>query len=603
MDNFSDQTLKKEIKKEIEEFYEENERMRNMVLYHRQILNAAEGFGEDIAMTDAETGETLSFKELRRRVFILAKELHEVYNVDKGDIVIGFTPNSIHYPIFFLAAALLGASLTGVNPEFNSDELGFYTRKTKCKCVFTTAELLERVVQATASAPLPIFVIGKLAGQLGIDLERLLQSAPVCEDMENDKGLNVDHVLLTPLSSGTTGTPKCVMLTHRNFIVQTEILKEAVFDKLTETGGRRSTIGVLPFYHASGFWALCYCLLAGHHTVVMQKFQAPLLLSCIEDYKVDSLNLIPSIITFLMKNDALVKEFDLSSVRTVLCGSAPLSPGMTQDFMERFPHVVNFVHGYGMTEIVALSHLSPLDLPLSDLKHMTSCGKLLPRFESKVVDIETGEEIVEPHKRGELYLRSECVMKGYLNDPKATEETIDSEKWMHTGDIVYFDSEGFYFIVDRIKNLIKVNGMQLSPLELESLLLSNDIVAEAAVIGVPADSFGEVPRAFVVLNYVPDDVQELTDKLRESVNAQVASYKHLRGGLVILPSLPRTASGKVQKEELRRFSLTSPLLLPQITETLVDLKLSEQEKTPTTDEAKEIVKTNELVDDEDETFL
>uniref|UniRef100_A0A1I7SA24 AMP-binding domain-containing protein n=1 Tax=Bursaphelenchus xylophilus TaxID=6326 RepID=A0A1I7SA24_BURXY len=262
--------------------------------------------------------------------------------------------------------------------------------------------------------------------------------------------------------------------------------------------------------------------------------------------------------------------------------------------------------GYGMTEIVALSHLSPLDLPLTDVKHLTSCGKLLPRFESKVIDIETAEEITEPNRKGELLLRSDCVMKGYLNDPKATEETIDCEKWLHTGDIVYFDAEGFYFIVDRIKNLIKVNGMQLSPLELEHLLLANDIVAEAAVIGVPAESFGEVPRAFVVLNSVPEDAQKVTEQLRESVNAQVAAYKQLRGGLVILPSLPRTASGKVQKEELRRFSLT-PVILPQITETLVDLKINEtearKEENTVTQNPKIAVKLEDICSDEDETFL
>ncbi|KAI6222545.1 4-coumarate--CoA ligase 2 [Aphelenchoides besseyi] len=546
-------------------------------LFHRQILDNALEYGNEIAMTDAETGESITYTEVRRRVFGLAKHLKEKHQVDKGDIVLCFMPNSVHYPIVFLAAALLGATQTGVNPEFTSNELSDYIKKTKCKCIFTTSEMLQTVLYAIKDCKLmSLFVADKLAGQEGIDFEKLLEElSQDADDLEADKDLTEDDVLLTPLSSGTTGSPKCVMLTHRNFNVQTEILKEAIFDKITQSGGgRRCTIAVLPFYHASGFWALCYCLLTGHRTVVMQRFQAPLLLSCIEDYKVDTLNLVPSIITFLLKSERLIGTFDLSSVKIVLCGSAPIAKEQVQSFLEKYNHVTNFVHvaGYGLTEIVALSHLSPLDLPISDTKHVHSCGKLLPRFECKVVCIDTKEEIKGPGERGELWLRSECVMKGYLNEPETTSDCIDSNGWFHTGDIVYFDEDGFFYVVDRIKNVIKVNGLQVSSVELENLLLTHDNVLEAAVIGVPMESFGEVPCAYVVLRKCENE-QETVNQLRSFVNAIVAPHKQLRGGIRIVSHLPRSSAGKVLKEELKKMNIATLVDTHVVTPMLSTLRI------------------------------
>ncbi|KAI6239472.1 4-coumarate--CoA ligase 2 [Aphelenchoides fujianensis] len=523
-------------------------------LFHRQILEKALEYGDEVALTDGACGKSLTFADVRRQSFALAKYLKEKHGVGKGDIVLCFMPNSLHYPIIFLAAALLGATQTGVNPDFGSTELANVIKRVKCKCIFAEAEFLPAVVDAVQGQKnvIPLYVFHKLGKHDGVSFEELMDELPIKPtdeevDIEADAELTEDDILLTPLSSGTTGSPKCVMLTHRNFNVQTEILKETIFDKIAERSGRgRSTIAVLPFYHASGFWALCYCLLSGNRTIVMERFQAPLMLSCIEDYKIDTLNVVPSIVTFLLKNDRFIQEFDLSSVRIVLCGSAPISKEQVQTFLSRYPHVTNFVHGYGLTEIVALSHLSPLDLPLDDEKHITSCGKLLPRFECKVVCPDTGELIEQPGERGELWLRSE-----YLGEPEITAECIDADGFFHTGDLVSFDADGFFFVIERLKNVIKVNGLQVSPVELENLLLAHDHVLEAAVIGVPMEGFGEVPRAFVVLRNCEDEF-EAVSQLRAFIHANVAPHKQLRGGIKLLPKLPRTQAGKVLREELRR---------------------------------------------------
>ncbi|VDM15547.1 unnamed protein product, partial [Wuchereria bancrofti] len=229
----------------------------------------------------------------------------------------------------------------------------------------------------------------------------------------------------------------------------------ALFDKLSK-GHRRVTIGTLPFYHGSGFWALCYCLLEGHQTIIMEHFHPAVLLNCIEKYKIDTLNLVPAILESLCQDEIEINRWDLSSLKTVLCGSAPLGKELSKRFLHKFPHVINLIQGYGMTEVVVLSHITPLNMPIDDDSYLGSCGKLLPSFEAMLIDEESGVVQKEPWKRGELLLRSEAIMKGYLNDVEETKKVIDSNKWLHTGDVMYFDSDNFYFVVDRKKDLIKV---------------------------------------------------------------------------------------------------------------------------------------------------
>ncbi|KAI1730859.1 AMP-binding enzyme domain-containing protein [Ditylenchus destructor] len=515
-----------------------SESIGNPELFHLQILRSADEYGKAPALTDAETGEIIDYTTLKNRSILLAQKLKAEYGLRKGDMLLCFMANGIDYPVIFLAGALIGCPLTGISPDFSKDEVLFYIEKTHAKAIFTTSELIDNVVQKSAYLEIPLFVLGKLAGQMGIDLEKIFEEAK--ENISNNSeflsmssDICIDDVLLAPLSGGTTGTPKCVMLTHKNFDAATRILKGQLFDELSERGGHRTTIALLPFYHASGFWALCYCLLAGHHSVVMRKFQAPLFLSSIEDYKIDTLNVVPSIVTFLLKNYEHCSHGTESNKRI-------------------FGQIFTF-SGYGMTEVVVLSHMTPIDLPLSNEKHLSSCGKLLPGFECKIINTETGEEITESGAQGELWLKSDCVMKGYLSDEKETRAALDSDGWLHTGDVVSRDADGFYYVVGRLRNMIKVNGVQVSPVELESILLSHEDVLEAAVIGIPDESRGEVPKAFLVLKVVNNIAQKI-EEIREFLHGQVAPFKQLHGGITTLTSLPKTASGKVSRSLLKKFA-------------------------------------------------
>ncbi|VDK69423.1 unnamed protein product [Litomosoides sigmodontis] len=559
-------------------------------LFHLQILNAAVQYGNNTALTSAHTGENLTFNQLRNKSYSFANAL-KLLDAKKGDIVVVCLENCYQYAVIFLGSAIVGCSISGMNPESTQHELERVLKLTGAKFLIVSSHnyhvAVNHVTQCkTDSKGIPCIKQKR-------DISRVLHKIPTCkfcplssdysrakelpvgiskvhyqnygqpdkrstqfgEDFDSlterqvenwfvgsEKEITLEDVLLTPFSSGTTGSSKCVQLTHRNFNVSTAVLKQALFDKLSESR-RRVTIGALPFYHGSGFWALCYCLLEGHQTIIMERFHPAIMLGCIERYKIDTVNVVPVILESLCHNEIQTKHWDLSSVTTVLCGSAPLSKELSKRFLHKFPHVINLIQGYGMTELVVLSHITPLGTPLDNDSYLGSCGKLLPGFEAMLVDEETGAVLREPWKPGELLLRSEAIMKGYLNDVEETKKVIDSNKWLHTGDVMYFDSNNFYFVVDRKKDLIKVNGMQ------EDILRGHNDVSDAAVIGVADKDHGQVPKAFVVL--VNDEAAEFQSRnLIKYLNDRVAPHKQLRGGIQIVRKLPKTPNGKISRKDL-----------------------------------------------------
>ncbi|KAJ1363218.1 hypothetical protein KIN20_023037 [Parelaphostrongylus tenuis] len=369
---------------------------------------------------------------------------------------------------------------------------------------------------------------------------------PWCEDLRNvfnDFIIEMDDPLLLPFSSGTGGKQRCVILTHKNYSSATAILKRALFDELV-VNTRRRTVAVLPFYHASGFWALLYCLLEGCHTIIMKSFHPISMLEIIEKYEIDTLNVVPSILSFLCRMD--IYRFNVSSLSTVLCGSSPLGKELINLFLRKFPNVQNLVQGYGMTEVVVLSHITPLGIV--DEKRFGTCGKLLPGFEAILRD-DNGRLINEPYCAGELYIKSPTVMRGYLN-LETDEEPFDQDGWFKTGDVLYYDDEGFFFVVDRVKDLIKVNGVQVAPSEIEDIILTLPFVKEVGVIGVNDPEHGQVPKAFIVLEEEEDE-EYAKKNILALVKAKLSPIKQLRGGIEVRMELPKTNSGKVKRYALR----------------------------------------------------
>ncbi|KAM3728050.1 Peroxisomal OPC-8:0-CoA ligase [Dirofilaria immitis] len=499
-----------------------------------------------LCKTDIRTGVNLKFSQLRNKSYNFAGAL-KLLGAKKSDIVVVCLENCYQHAIIFLGSALLGCSISSIHPESTQHELEKVLKLTNAKFLIVSSQNYHIAVNFAGKCEL--IILDKHLIQFGKDFDSMIKKKE--QNLINSidgEDIMLDDILLTPFSSGTTGSPKCVQLTHRNFNTSTAVLKNALFDKLSE-GRQRVTIGALPFYHGSGFWALCYCLLEGHQTIIMQFFHPVIMLNYIENYKIDTLNVVPAILENLCQDEIVTKCWDLSSLTTVLCGSAPLGKELSKRFLKKFPHVINLIQGYGMTELVALSHITPLDTPIDDDSYLGSCGKLLPGFEAMLLDEETGAIQNEPWKPGELLLRSETIMKGYLNDIEETRKVIDNNKWLHTGDMMYFDSKKFYFVVDRKKDLIKVNGMQVSPNELEDILKYHENVNDAAVVGISDKDHGQIPKAFVVLaNNEATDFQ--VKDLIKYVNDRVAPYKQLRGGIQTVNRLPKTPSGKISRKDL-----------------------------------------------------
>jgi acyl-CoA synthetase (AMP-forming)/AMP-acid ligase II len=275
----------------------------------------------------------------------------------------------------------------------------------------------------------------------------------------------------------------------------------------------------------------------GATIVTMPRFDLEQFLSAIQKYRVTLSHIVPPIVLKLAK-EPIVSEYDLSSLKTIFSGAAPLGPELSKECMQRIKCGIR--QGYGMTETSPVTHSSPADP--ARMKH-GSVGTAAPNTEVRLVDPATGAEL-GPNQEGEICVRGPQIMKGYLNNLEATARTIDDDKWLHTGDIGYADEDGHFFVVDRVKELIKYKGFQVAPAELEAVLLTHPAIADAAVIPVRDDEAGEVPKAFVVIKQ-----ETSAEEIMEFVAARVAPHKKIRE-VEFISQIPKSLSGKILRRVL-----------------------------------------------------
>ncbi|KAH7701044.1 Protein ACS-14, partial [Aphelenchoides avenae] len=356
-----------------------------------------------------------------------------------------------------------------------------------------------------------------------------------------------NDVLGLPYSSGTTGQPKGVMITHYNYTAQMTISKAHFERHIMPFGGydpkeSQYTVHFLPLYHAYGFFSMNASLLFGSTVVIIRRYTPQLLLACIEKYKAARVSMVPGLLAFLAKSP-MVDKYDLSSMRQVGNGGGPLSRELAEAVLKRLPHLKHVAQGYGMTEMTTGMHASVLS---EGNVALGSVGKIYPNCEQKIIDPDTGKECAIGEE-GELYVRGPNVMKGYWRNEKATREVLSPDGWLRTGDIVVEDERGLLYIRDRNKELIKVNAFQVAPTELEALLMTHHGVLDAAVVGIPHPSKGEVPRAYVVRR-----TENLTEKqIADFVADRVSHYKRLVGGVEFIREIPRNPTGKVLRRQLK----------------------------------------------------
>ena len=492
------------------------------------VLEQAEERGDVPAMIDGLTGHTLTYRNLATAVRRVAAGL-QAHGVTKGDVLALCSPNRSEFVITYFAAATAGAIITTMNPVATGHDIATQLVSAGARWLVTTPELFEeKGRQAAAEARVrESFVFGEADG--ATPFASLSEAARVGSPVD----LSTDDLMLLPFSSGTSGFLKGVMLTHRQLVsnlCQTIVPHPVRADDVV--------IAVLPLFHIFGMQvAMNLALRAGATLVILPRFDLENFLGVVESYRVTRAELVPPIVLALAKQP-VVDRYDLSSLRVIASGAAPLGRELAQACAERLGCRIK--QGYGMTELGGGSHMAP-DTGREDPE---SIGPALPGVESRIVDTVTGEDVATG-EQGELLVRTPAMMLGYLNNPQATAETIDADGWLHTGDIAIVDAEGWFRVVDRVKELIKYKGYQVAPAELEAILQTHPCVADCAVVGSPDLEGGEVPKAFVVLRSACSSA-ELLDWFAQ----RVAPYKKIRR-LEVVDRIPKNPSGKILRRLLK----------------------------------------------------
>ena len=496
------------------------------------VLGSAPDRGRHLALIDGQSGRAVTYGELAGAVRATSAGLH-AWGLRKGEAAAICAPNSLDFPVAFHAAAALGAAVTTVNPGFTREEIARQLADCQAVVAFTTPELEKTVRDAGEGRLREVFRFGDGS------FEALREQGG---DPPQVKIRPAVDVAALPYSSGTTGPPKGVMLTHRNLVAMIE-----QFGPLDGTDESDVVIAALPFFHIYGLLVILnLALYRGATLVVFPRFELEPFLAAIARHRVSRLPLVPPLVLRLAR-DPLVDRYDHSSVRVAVSGAAPLAPELGRELAARFDCLVK--QGYGLTELSPGSHMNPEDIPGQP---PGSVGLLHPNTVCRLVDPVTLRD-VPAGERGEIWVRGPQVMKGYLNRPDATAEMITPEGWLRTGDVGVIDAEGYLFVVDRLKELIKYKGFQVAPAELEAVLLSHPNVADAAVIGKPDGEAGEVPLAVVVPR--PGATLSAAD-LMAFVAGHVAGYKKVRE-VEFADAIPRSPSGKILRRVLaERFART-----------------------------------------------
>ncbi|EPQ51344.1 acetyl-CoA synthetase-like protein [Gloeophyllum trabeum ATCC 11539] len=538
------------------------------------------------AFIDTVTGRSISRGELKDLALQWGHGLTNAFpalpqggvKVKRGDTVMIFSPNSLAFPVLLHGSIAAGLKVTLANSSYVPYELGYQYKDSGAKLIFAHPALLPVALKmfgevygakGREEARKRIIIAGgsgwgsvsaeeerKLAGTKEVEglvwMQDLLGEGALQKE-EQFSGLEVNETAYLCYSSGTTGRPKGVETTHYNVTSHAEMLNE-VWDLKS---GNDVMLGFLPFYHIFGLTGLLHHPLTQNAPLaIMPGFNPEAWCVNVQKYKITCMMVVPPVLVVLTNYPALGK-YDLTSLNLMISGAAPLGAGLVKKVKDRLHSVgatTDITQGYGLTETTPVAFLLP---PKDCIRKVGSVGRLVPHLEARLLSEEDVDIDETKEESGELWLRGPSIMKGYLNNVEATQNSITRDGWFKTGDVAQVDEDGYWYIVDRRKELIKYKGFQVPPAELEQMLIQHPEIADVAVIGVESvEEATEVPRAYIV-HVNPKSVQSQQDKdafekkIQEWVRGRVAKHKYLRGGVAIIDVIPKNPSGKILRRVLR----------------------------------------------------
>ncbi|KAK3029339.1 hypothetical protein RJ639_037862 [Escallonia herrerae] len=498
-------------------------------------------------LINGATGEVYTYGEVELIAKKVASGLHKL-GVQQRETIMLLLPNSPEFVFAFLGASFLGAISTMANPFFTTAEVIKQAKASNAKIIITQACHVEKVQNFALANDVRVMCIDSPP-------EGCLHFSELTQADERDMPeaeISPDDVVALPYSSGTTGLPKGVMLTHKGLVTSVAQQVDGENPNLY-MHSEDVLMCVLPLFHIYSLNSILLCgLRVGGAILIMQKFEIVSFLERIQKYKVTIGPFVPPIVLAIAKSP-IVDKYDLSSIRTVQSGAAPLGKELEDALRAKIPGA-KLGQGYGMTEagpVLALCLAfakEPFEIKSG------ACGTVVRNAEMKIVDPETGDSLPR-NQPGEICIRGDQIMKGYLNDPEATERTIDKEGWLHSGDIGYIDDDDELFIVDRLKELIKYKGFQVAPAELEAMLLTHPNVADAAVVAMKDEAAGEIPVAFVMRS---NGASITEDEIKQFISKQVVFYKRI-SRVFFVDGIPKAPSGKILRKDLRARLATGDL--------------------------------------------
>ncbi|KAE8165171.1 hypothetical protein BDV40DRAFT_79767 [Aspergillus tamarii] len=483
-----------------------------------------------------------------------------------GDRVLMFSGNDLFFPVVFMGIIMAGGIFTGANPMFVPRELAYQLKDSGATYLICARASLDTGLEAARLVGMSrdrVFVFDNaLYDGHGVGEKDCRYWGELVAPPQEGEGFAwdelptpelADRTLALNYSSGTTGRPKGVEITHKNYVAN--MLQFTYIERLHPNyeakRTRKRCLCFLPLYHAMAQMIMIAATLALNTPVyIMPRFDFIRMLEYTQKYRITDYVVVPPIVVALAKHPA-VKQYDLSSVEDIGCGAAPLSREVCEQLQALWPpEKVNIRQGYGMTETTC----SVLNWDPREKGFSAAVGELNPNCEAKIMAEGGVTELLERKQRGELWVRGQNVMKGYWQNPEATKATKTEDGWLKTGDVAFVDDHGKFHIVDRLKELIKVKGNQVAPAELEALLLEHPAVADAAVIGIPTDN-DERPRAYVVLK--PGQAASAKD-IAQFIDGKVSPIKRLTGGVFFIDTVPRNPSGKILRKLLREQAQKKP---------------------------------------------